>query len=109
MNYDLAKQLKDARFPQVADDEGTLRKGGDYLFPDLFKLSNSQKEFEAAVAYAPTLSELIEACGDRFFSLRNEEGWLAKGFKAPGYSVALMGSTPEEAVAKLWLALNEKK
>lgn len=62
------------------------------------------------------LSELIEACGDDFESLvKREEDWAAyvtedayKGdcvYDCCGYRI---GSTPEEAVAKLWLALNKK-
>jgi hypothetical protein len=58
--------------------------------------------------YVPTLSELIEACGDGFYSLEriHPNGtwkalaqWIAKSFTS---------DTPDEAVAKLWLALNKK-
>ncbi len=57
--------------------------------------------------YEPTLSELITACGDRFRSLDNysEEGWFAF---AVGEHTKVGGSTPEEAVAKLYLELNKK-
>jgi hypothetical protein len=71
----------------------------------------------------PTLSELIEACGYGFRSLSRhteynlkrekmgllKEGriWLAKAGKKSG-GFLKNGHTPEEAVAKLYLALNSK-
>jgi hypothetical protein len=52
---------------------------------------------------APSLSELIEACGDRFEQLiRNKRGVWMTGLYETEYK------TPEETVAKLWLALNAK-
>jgi hypothetical protein len=60
-------------------------------------------------AYVPTLSELIEACEERFWKLTkrlNATGWVAIA-KAPNGGNA-NGSSPEEAVARLWLALNKK-
>ena len=63
--------------------------------------------------YMPTLSELIEACGEEFYQLRkvdktnNDFGWIVHtrndvaGFS--GY-----GDTPEEAVTRCWLELNKK-
>jgi len=66
----------------------------------------------------PTLSELIEACGDnenRFIRLqsyydKNDLMWQADdngGFIIRDDIVSGTGSTPEEAVAKLWLELNK--
>lgn len=55
MTYDLAKQLKDAGFPQTKTD-GTL-KNGHYIAEG------------REPCFDPTLSELIEACGDDFYSL----------------------------------------
>lgn len=75
MIYKLAKQLKDGGFPK-------------------------EREW-----IDPTLSELIEACGeDADFKLQyfhNIKKWVAemKGKLGTGYP-------PEEAVAKLWLELN---
>lgn len=57
----------------------------------------------------PTTSELIEACeeykkGERGFCLADHgHEWVAILERKTG-----RGSTPEEAVAKLWLALNSK-
>lgn len=61
----------------------------------------------------PTLSELIEACGDGFINLtRDYSGWCTNfvaGINDESYDgYETYGSTPEEAVANLWLELNKK-
>lgn len=68
----------------------------------------------------PTLSELIEACGDRFGSLIRTKlpfqevepkylvQWLAKESRPHTIPVISYASTPEEAVARLRLSLNQK-
>lgn len=106
MNYELAKQLKEAGFPQ---------KGKGHI-------SSKGKEFKYEhIAYGddlyfPTLSELIEVCGDRFGSLMRwsqdlskfkKREWLAS--EEIDFGCKESGSTPEEAVAKLWLELNKKR
>lgn len=111
MNYELAKNLKDAGFPQ--------RKVGyetdPYLGTYKCKLKKGSGFFENA--YAPSLSELIEACGGKFTSLING---FPNGQSVPGSTVAKweawgeypkycgLGQTSEEAVANLYLKLNEK-
>lgn len=58
--------------------------------------------------YFPTLPELIEACGIGFFELRRESfEWQVRGKGENGWIYG-GGSTPEEAVANLWLELNKK-
>lgn len=80
-----AKELEDAGF-QVS--QGDCPECGSYV---------NNKRF-------PTLSELIEACGDKFNTLeRIRTSWTAQGGGEEGY-----GGTPEEAVSNLWLALNKK-
>ena len=104
MNYKLAKQLKDAGFPQ------DLKEG------HISQHDNPDKDRDVGLIediYYPTLSELIEACGDRFFVLianRNELGtfWLAHTEKDVPES-KLGEKTPESAVAKLWLKLNKER
>lgn len=96
MTYELAQKLKDAGFP--------LFKGHEY-------------------AYLPTLTELIEACGEEFGTLE-----LCSCMPAPHDHACIWdarpkddriageyvdkwtgrGDTPEEAVANLWLALNSR-
>ncbi len=93
ITYELAKQLKDAGFPlktisgiNMVDNRYTTSDGGTWLIP--------------------TLSELIEACGYKGFSLNNysEVLWTASNgiFKCDG-------SIPEEAVANLYLALKNRE
>jgi hypothetical protein len=94
MNSELAKQLKDHGFPQKLEDlsNEVQYKGVKY-----------QKPTE------PTLSELIEACGDKFESLDKIDGWTAYGieiFHGVKMNCIGEGSTHEEAVARLWLELN---
>ena len=53
------------------------------------------------------LSSLIEACGNNFFKLIfDTEIW--NDISQPNTRVVEIGSTPEEAVANLWLKLNKK-
>lgn len=92
MNYELARQLKEAGFPQ--DGIG---------------------QFVDTKLASPTLSELIEACGDDFDGLmpqrrvKNSLGkFVAMKDRYESLSDCFFGETPEEAVAKLWLKLNKK-
>jgi hypothetical protein len=103
MDYALAKQLKDAGFPQKED--------GTQLFAYGVNLGMSQKQMTAKSAYRPTLEELIEACGDKFEVLnRDDDGWYCNNIVLPehAHEPFYSGSTPIEAVARLWLALNTK-
>jgi hypothetical protein len=109
MTYELAKKLKEAGF--------TFKEW--YLEEHCGKSSELQwdnKDWEY-----PTLSELIEACGEEFGELS-----LCSCMPAPHNHACIWdakakdemingehqdkwagrGDTPEEAVAKLWLALN---
>ena len=92
MNYALAKELKDAGFPK-----STPR------FSDEFGRGQYTDD-----VYYPTLSELIESCGEKFESLRLEMGDGTGLFWRAHSSLSRAdGKTPEEAVARLWLALNK--
>ena len=89
MDYELAKSLMDAGFPQIGKGSsiGSLDK--------LFWRSSDR-------VYVPTLEELIVACGENFGSLdKRHDGWLAR---ANGHRRCFAG-TPAEAVARLWLTL----
>ena len=86
MNYKLAKQLNDAGFPS--------------------------KERIGPQRVTPTLSELIEACGDMFGYLARKEDYWGDGktrwiTNSDGTHEDIAGLTPEESVVKLWLKLNE--
>jgi len=99
MNYELAKKLKDAGFPQIEHYDET-----DDLLQ--FHINN---EFISI----PTLSELIDACGDGFRFLIHEKDprslkeWRCNNDKSEWKEDGFWGKTPEEAVANLWLALNK--
>jgi len=108
MNYELAKKLKDAGFPQ----------NGKVVNKKAFTFDGVGKEYAIEdtdeVFYFPTLSELIEACGDGFNVLIRST-FLTKGVKpefrassGSGGAPSSEGKTPEEAVALLYLKLHEK-
>lgn len=90
MTYELAKELKEAGFPQ---HERTGIGHGD-----VFLIGKD------GLCYSPTLSELIEACGD--MNLRVFIDGTPCRARNKDYEVA--GNYPEEAVANLWLVLNKK-
>uniref|UniRef100_A0A6M3Y500 Uncharacterized protein n=1 Tax=viral metagenome TaxID=1070528 RepID=A0A6M3Y500_9ZZZZ len=83
MRYELAKQLKEAGW-------------------ETKNVSNVKED-----GSSPTLSELIEACGEGFGGLKlHLEEWDA--WSKDRETLAVQHKTPEEAVAKLWLKLHEK-
>ena len=85
MKYETAKELKDLGFPHF---------WGTYFLPE------TPEEFKRN--WVPTLSELITACGIDFFQLRQtDHDWMVLG-----NGTQYFGKTPEEAVARLWIALN---
>jgi hypothetical protein len=92
MIYELAMELKQAGFPQGG-------KGTWAFPPDAIVVRSSDR------VYVPSLSELIEACGDENFKLCHDiGGWHAEKIdRGDTQSYA----SPEEAVARLWLALQK--
>ena len=114
ITYELALALKNAGFPQKGvnwiwrDDSGKWIEELEENLPDDLEELKENKNL-----YVPTLSELIEACGDRFECLSKVEDqwWVDErgGFFSNGETATYGGSTPEEAVAELWLALNKPK
>lgn len=106
MTYELAKELKEAGFPQVNAGDGTTLW---YLDPHRFGYLTGDPSDQYVKRV--TLSELIEACGERFKSLWRHSGgtWTAEyGTRRIAPRRRCDGPTPEEAVARLWLALNKK-
>lgn len=103
MDYNLALKLKNAGFPQEGKD-------GDWYYN-----VNGKLDFEIAYNFdkwkikCPTLSELIEACGDIFFKLVEVKKPPYPVWGATGGNYKMTDKTPEEAVANLWLKLHEKK
>lgn len=103
MTYELALKLKEAGFPQDRlYDEGHC--AGCYC-----SFSGEDE------VYWPSLSVLIEACGDKFCSLmKYDKSWfcgqlfIEDGKKFQENTSGLNGyKTPEEAVANLYLALHK--
>lgn len=97
MNYELCKQLKDAGFPQ--EGLGMFWDGQIFTTNDIY-----------SDLYQPTLSDLIESCGDEFLDLTNGiSEWYADSVdENNNLKFHCLGSTPSEAVAHLWLALNKQ-
>lgn len=109
MNYELAKELKDAGFPQNTDGKRPMNE---------IIVQDDREGLVPGRYYVPLLEELIEACvglsTDGDFHLEHfdhvEEGgrWAASVCwkqEEPGWFI---GETADEAVARLWLALNKK-
>lgn len=102
MNYETALALEKAGFPQEGNGSWICEKEG--LHPG--------RESEEDL-YLPTLEELIEACGDESFVLGRSfdkcgraGDWDAQVYDAKTRTIGT-GSTPNDAVANLWLALNK--
>jgi hypothetical protein len=112
MNYDLAKELKAAGFPNIKDLQH--REGREFIPSDgsvpVYSLGDAANVDNW---FVPTLEELIGACGERFqdLCLLGEGGqfqWycsITKG--SDGEYVRYYGGTPTEAVSRLWLALDK--
>ena len=106
MDYELAKQLKDAGFPQ--------RGFGMWWDGRVFTTKDIYSEL-----YQPTLSELIEACGDELNIMQRccikeqykFDGWcVAEGIDIDGAweGIIVKDFSLIVAVAKFWLELNKK-
>ncbi len=155
ITYELAKQLKNAGFPQhiervVSTEEVTCHNIPvyDHRIFDLSLMGYPKEEpdyytqgkwrsahyfsrqyidsDECDILYYPTLSELIEACGEKFHdltrcglqyksakaireietNLRIPGGWEASSEEKEDEYTWEWGSTPEEAVAKLYIELH---
>lgn len=106
MTYELAKELKEAGFPQ-----------GFPVPNDTPSITGVWFKKDEEMFYHPTLEELIVACGEDFDELISpfavqQEGYpshcLWRAEATLRTAICCDGSTPEEAVARLWLALKRK-
>ena len=89
-------------------------KGEDGMDYELYKkLKDMGFEQEGSGFGEPTLSSLIEACGEAFDNLeKREDIYLAFGSSKDTANIKIDpflggGKTPQEAVAKLWIELNK--
>ena len=117
ITYELAKKLKDAGYPLelYPDTEDSIQQDKNI---NVFKKPlRSIVRIDYVYFYFPTLPELIEACGleykGTYFRWLKYEfiQWSAQARRHPPFigDVRAKGKTPEEAVANLWLALQNNK
>lgn len=136
IDYELATRLKDAGFPQQWTSENLkynmypfyapIQDGDKIVYEyrtslDILAAQLDKEDLNYWV-YIPTLSELIEACGKKFHDLlrvsdefmENNKRWKASPITALAYPNDIAtrihsqyGETQEEAVALLWLELNQ--
>lgn len=119
MDYKLAKQLQDAGFEVKTQNQSYYRRPGEHKvtgtgFVNIVCSGHGVNECltpdTCDTAEVPTLEELIEACGEGFEELvKMNVAWEAHGLTDNTHSGIESGGTPEEAVANLWLALNNKQ
>ena len=111
ISYEKAFDLKQNGYPQKDYEKAyTIRDGHTKI------VMNNPTSNPESLVVIPTLSELIEACAPfNRFSLEyraieafGKNSWTAQMFTPLESLVTNEGSTPEEAVANLWLALNTK-
>lgn len=137
MNYELVKQLKEAGFSQTPWPESlfyfteTIIGVWGSFNKNIYSEKREILNYDSFVK-RPTLSELIEACGDIFgavykahddITIDDDENvtcrdvWeavdsstfhLMQSPKFPKSYSIFSGSTPEEAVSRLWLQLNSQ-
>jgi hypothetical protein len=93
MEYELAKALMDAGFPQGGKGLWTHPK-------DAIVIRSGDR------VYVPTLEELIEAAGEVELLVRDE--FCQARHPGPIASAWYTGPTPIVAQARLWLALQSK-
>ena len=117
IDYELALALKNAGFPQRRGCSACL---DGYTWDGDF----TEEKIGDDYVSKPTLSELIEACGDSFEGLshypdQKKDKWEAESVNrdnmertkhsdGDGYTYHYgHGKTPSEAVIRLWLELNK--
>ena len=108
MDYELAKKLKEAGYPQIRIGEHFNHRVGSHS--DDYG-GSSDAPCDCLQDRFPTLEELIQACGDEFGALVRKNGsWCAirmtdlENADERGY----IGKTPAEALCRLWLVLKSK-
>lgn len=113
MNYETLKKMKDVGFPFRKIETGRCVPDGPPFATDILGKPYPYIDFnweglgDAQHYYIPSLEELIQACGDKLFSLtRHGDVWQTNFIE--GFSGETAGRTPSEAVANLWLKINGK-
>ena len=93
LSYETARNLKDAGWATYCKET----------------VYGHDQDFGGHYLEAPTLSELIEACGEEFHGLYKSEGENLFFAFSPEEKSGVEGETPEEAVANLWIELQNNK
>lgn len=112
ISYELAKELKEAGFPQKVDWE-------DYSFDRdgyLFLQSITTEHLPDQDCLCPNLSQLIQWCGEEleciYRTCNSDQSllhWSAFAFSPLDKPIILgKGESPEEAVARLGIAIHKK-
>ncbi len=116
LSYEICKQLKEARFPQKTDFGSKFYdSNGNLWLENLSTLKLPEKD-----CLCPTISELIEVCGeivlwkwrDNWFSGFGENKEVGENHIDDSWDEDEekgKGQSPEEAVANLWLKIKSKK
>jgi hypothetical protein len=101
MDYELARELRDAGFPQ-----GTK---GTWTYPLDALVTRSADRI-----YVPTLEELVEVCGDWIIKIEKaQNGWNVFGVRAgtspsdTDVTFIGVGKSLTVGVARLWLGLRK--
>ena len=116
IDYILAEKLKNAGFPQTCKDAYYRYKLRGWQHEDgigIFEKEPYEGDYEQYehLADKPSLSELIEACGDNKPTIRpwNIFEWQASvPHKTLRKITQGVGKTPEEALAKLYIAIHKQ-
>ena len=112
MPLELAKELRDAGFPNIEDVQH--RQGREFLASDGRVSVYSLGELAPADNwFIPNLKELIEACEekegyDHFILEHRQLGWFASIETQDAQTNSGSHPTAEEAVARLWLVLKKQ-
>ncbi len=100
MNYDLAKELKDAGYKMALANENDIMSSRSDVWRDPVSSGHWY--------LFPTLEELIEACGDELYSVINRANGMGNGWEVRGENDRFTAPTLIEAVTLLWLFINKK-
>lgn len=120
LSYELANELKKAGFPQMGDGYALILDPRPHIVEDEhdrpvtslpWNIYVFRSDLGNKTIYCPTLSELIETCGEGLRMLRRSgetPGWWKANNGLIGTKIIeAEGSTLEEAVARLWLGLKK--
>ncbi|GAI82651.1 unnamed protein product [marine sediment metagenome] len=119
IDFILAKELKDAGFPQHQHLDSSEPSRGSWFHRhdsvDIWEWKLTSPSLSSVYVYVPTLSELIAWCEPFFLALYTKERdgevkvWAAESIGiALGIKEEFLGKTPEEAVARLGIDLHTK-